>query len=292
MKKIGFIGLGAMGYGICRNLIDKAGGRVTVYDVNPAACGAFSGKADIAGSAQEVFEKSDVIFMSLPNSNIVEATMEAYFSGSRHEKIIVDLSTSYPLSTRKLYQRVKALGGAFVDAPLLGGPDDTKRGEAPSIVAGDKEVVDSILPLLACYAKPIDYVGEAGNGHIIKLAMNFTGLSYAVIEAQMFALMKKMGLDIQNLFSIMNGNIFGNWVFDFYGKKFISGDYHMDFALELGLKDLSYFKKMYDEYNVPGFALDGVLDLLRNSVKDGRGKRDYSEVSATLYDYFGLTDKS
>lgn len=60
----------------------------------------------------------------------------------------------------------------------------------------------------------------------------------------------------------------------------------MDFSLELGLKDLSYFKKLYDELNVPAFALDGVLDLLRISVKEGRRKQDFSEIGVTLNEYF------
>ena len=49
---------------------------------------------------------------------------------------------------------------------------------------------------------------------------------------------------------------------------------------------MTYFKKLYDEYNVPGFALDEVLDLLRTSLKEGRGKHDYSEMAATLYEFF------
>ena len=288
MNRIGFIGLGAMGSGICENLIAKSGTTVMVYDIRPEACQQFAAKACTATSAEDIFSQNDVIFMSLPNSDIVEATMNAYFRGSAYDKIIVDLSTSYPLSTKILYQKVKKLGGTFIDAPLLGGPEDTKRGCAPCIVAGDWKDVEKVMPLLRCYAAPVDYVGQSGNGHIIKLAMNFTGLSYAVIEAQMFVLMQKLGIDQENLFHIMNGEIFGNWVFNFYGEKIISRNYHMDFALELGLKDLSYFKKIYDAYGVPAFALDGVVDLLRNSVKDGRGKHDFSEVAETLYEYFGL----
>lgn len=108
---------------------------------------------------------------------------------------------------------------AFIDAPLLGGPDDTVAGSAPCIIVGDKEFIDRVMDLIGCYASPIDYVGKSGDAHLIKLAMNFRGLSYAVITAQMFSLMEKMGIDAKKLFSIMNTKIFGNWILIFMAKN-------------------------------------------------------------------------
>jgi len=61
------------------------------------------------------------------------------------------------------------------------------------------------------------------------------------------------------------------------------------FALELGLKDLTYMEKLYDEFNVPAFALDGVIDLLRTSVKDVKGKLDFiSQFAATMYEFLNI----
>ena len=70
-KHIGFIGLGNMGRGMCRNLI-RAGHTLTVFDTSAAAAEAFRGQAEIADSVTQVGQNSDVIFLSLPNSNIVE----------------------------------------------------------------------------------------------------------------------------------------------------------------------------------------------------------------------------
>lgn len=288
MRTIGFIGLGAMGRGACRNLIKKADAEFIVFDINEKAAELFEDCAKIAQGVEEVFEKSDVIFMSLPNSSIIESIMETAFQKDVSGKTVIDLSTAYPFSTIALSEKLSAQGGAYIDAPLLGGPDDTENGTAPCVIAGDKEKVDAVIELVGCYAEPIDYVGKSGNAHLLKLAMNFTGLSYAAIEAQMFALMEKMNIDTAALFQIMNNNIFGNWVFDFYGKKFISKNYHLDFSLELALKDMTYVKKLYEEFNVPAFALDGVLTLLQTSLKEGKGKQDYSQIAATLYEYFQL----
>jgi 3-hydroxyisobutyrate dehydrogenase-like beta-hydroxyacid dehydrogenase len=286
--KLGFIGVGAMGRGMCDNLIKKSGCSLTVYDLSDANVKQFEGRATIAKSSLEVFVNSDVIFLSLPNSDVIADVTDEFFSEGVEGKIVIDLSTSYPMATKQLYERFKAEGGTFIDAPLLGGPADTAAGNAPCIVSGDKEEVDKVMDLLACFANPINFVGVSGNAHTIKLAMNFTALSYAVIVAQMFPLMEKMGIDTKNLFKIMNEGPFGNWVFDFYGKKVVNRDYHMDFALDLGLKDMTYVKKLYEDYNVPAFVLDGVLNLLRTSLKDGKGSQDFSQCAATMYEFFGI----
>ena len=100
--------------------------------------------------------------------------------------------------------------------------------------------------------------------------------------------MEKLGIDTKNLFRIMNEGSFGNGVFEFYGRKFVEKDYHMDFALDMALKDMVYMKRLYEKFNVPAFLLDGGLSLLREAVKDGRGKHDTSEMAAVVYEYLGL----
>ena len=86
----------------------------------------------------------------------------------------------------------------------------------------------------------------------------------------------------------MSEGDFGNVPFNFYGRKFVEKDYHMDFALELALKDMVYVKRLYEKFNIPAFLLDGGLNLMREAVKEGRGKRDTSEIAAVVYEYLGL----
>lgn len=287
MKNIGFLGVGNMGRGICHNII-KNGYPVTVYDKNPDALEFFKGRARLAGSPMEVFNESEVIFMSLPNSEIIEGIGEEFLKAGVEGKTVVDVSTSDPESTKELYGKFKAQGGRYLDAPLLGGPDDTMAGNAPCMVSGDREDVDYVMDILKTYADPIDYFGPVGSAHTVKIAMNFTGLMYVALAAQMFPLMEKLGIDIKNLFKIMNDGPFGNGPFEFYGKKFVEKNYRMDFALELALKDMNYMKKLYDKFNVPAFLLDGGITLMRQAVKEGRGKHDTSEIAAVMYEYFGL----
>ena len=287
MQNLGFIGLGLMGGNICANLV-KHGNILTVFDIVQAKMKRFEGQATLANSTLEVFEKSDVIFFSLPNSEIIEKITAEFLQTGVKGKTVIDLSTSYPMSTKKLYTAFKSVGGNYIDAPLLAGPDEAAAGQLISMISGDKEAVDNCHEFFMEYCVKYDYVGESGNAHIMKIMMNFTGLMYALLLGQMFPLAEKLGINPNNLYEVMDNEIFSNWVYRFYAPKMIDRSFGMAFALDLGLKDLTYMKKLYEEYNVPAFALDGGLDLLRSARKDGKGKLDFSQCAATMYDFLGL----
>ena len=282
MKNVGFVGVGSMGKGMCENLI-KNGYALAVFDISKAALSYFEGKASIMPSSLEAFKVSEVTFLALPNSDVVEKIVGEFLDYGVKNKIIIDTSTSYPLSTKELYKKVKDAGGKYIDAPLMAGPAEAASGTLVAMVSGDKQDIDEVDSLFKCYCKSYDYVGNSGNAHMIKIFQNFVGLTYALILGQLFPLVEKLGLDSKELQKMMDNEFFSNWVYRFYSEKFVNKDYRIDFALELAYKDLGYMKKMYDEFGVPAFALDGALDLLKLSIEDGKGKLDYSQMSATVH---------
>lgn len=289
-RKIGFVGVGNMGRGICHNLI-LAGNDVSVFDVVEENKKRFEGEAYLASSAREVFERSEVTFMSLPNSNVIEATMAQFFEVGVEGKLVVDLSTSYPTSTKELAAKMKAAGGAMIDSPLLAGPQEAWDGTLPVVVAGDKEVVDKYADMFESYSGSWKYVGESGTGHLMKLAQNWAGLLQAIMYAQLYPVMAAHGFAPEKLYDVLNTEFYDTWFFQFYSKKYIEKNYHMDFALNLGLKDLTYMKRLCDELGVPGFMLDGAIDLCRVALKEGKDQgivQDMSHVADTMYQYCGL----
>ncbi|HHV58918.1 MAG TPA: NAD(P)-dependent oxidoreductase [Clostridiaceae bacterium] len=287
MKKIGFIGLGKMGSGMCRNLI-KNGYEMRVYDLSREAMERFKDEATPLEDPVEVFRQSDVTFLSLPSSKEVEELTAKFLKAGVGGKFLIDASTSLPISTKKIYAEFKEKGGHVLDAPLLGGPADAVNGTLFALIGGDKKDFDECEELFKCYCRKYDYVGGSGSGHFAKLAMNFVGLGYTAIYAQVFTLGEKYGINPSYMFDLIASSNMDCRVFRFYGPKIANREYRLDFALELALKDFGYIKKLYEEYNVPAFVLDGILDLLRTGVKDGRGSHDYSECAAVLRDYLKL----
>lgn len=290
MKKVGFIGLGNIGKGICSNLI-KQGNELAVFDLSTEAMHRFEGKAYLASDAVDVLKHSDYIFLSLPRTEIVEATIQSFIQEGIAGKTIIDTSTSYPMSTKKLYAAVKAAGGVLIDAPLMSGPDEAAAGTLDIVVGGDEEAFRDVEDLFQAYCQSYKLVGPIGTGHLLKLAINFCSLTEALIFAQMFPVMEKAGIPPKQLFDVFEESGLRNWTSNFYTKKYVAREYKLDFALALGTKDLSYMKKIYEEFNVPAFVLDGALEFCRVSLADqkpGEAPIDMSYPCETMYRLLGM----
>ena len=290
MKNIGFIGLGNVGKGICNNLI-RHGFELSVYDLNPEAMKRYEGKAYLAKDPKDVINHSECVFLSLPKSEVVEATVADFIEAGVEGKMIIDTSTSYPMSTKKLYADVKAHGGAMLDAPLMDGPDEAEAGTLYIVVGGDDADFARAEELFKAYCKTYKHVGPIGSGHMLKIAMNFCGLTEALLFAQLFPVMDKAGIEPKALFDAFEESGLHNWTSNFYNQKYVARNYRLDFALSLGTKDLSYLKRIYEEYNVPGFILDGALDLCRVALRDqkpGEPPIDMSYPCETMYRLLGM----
>lgn len=284
MKKIGCIGLGNMGRGVCHRLIES-GTSVVVYDVSKEAAEQFAHQAEIAPDVKTIFDGCDVIFLSLPNSKIVESTIEQALDCSLENKIIVDMSTSNPISTRALYQKLKERGCALIDAPLSSGPQQAWEGTMQIVVAGDSDKVEQCDPLFRSFCSGYDYVGDSGNAHLIKLAKNWAGLLQAMLYAQLYPTMERLGIPAEKLYHILDNQVLANWIFHFYGEKFVKQEYPMDFALALGYKDICYMRDLCNSVGAPAYMLDGAVKLCEDALAyaDSQGvKADMSYVCAQV----------
>ena len=289
MKRIGFIGLGNMGAKVA-GAIAKHGYNLCVFDVNSVAVKQFEGIASIAKDTIEVLEKSEIIILSLPSSKIVEPMIESFIQNDISGKIIVDTSTSLPMSTQKLSERVQNAGAHMVDLPLSGSPSDAENAKLLAMFGGDPEMYEELRPVVECFADRYANLGRSGSGHVTKLIFNFIAMSYVNIYALAFPLAEKMGLDSRQIFDLLKTTGMGCGTMNFYAPKMFGRTYDMAFALELAHKDLSYVKSMFEKFQVPAFALDGELDLFRIGINEGKGKKDCSECISFMYDFFGLND--
>lgn len=168
-KRIGFIGLGNMGRGMCRNLI-RAGHTLTVFDTSEAAAEAFRGQAEIARFRGTGGAEQRRSFSLATHSNIVESVVAQLLETGLEGKILLDTSTSYPLSTQKLAQQVKEAGGFMLDAPMLAGPEEAESGDLLAVVGGEEEIYQQVGDLLDAITHAKRYMGPSGNGHLMKLA--------------------------------------------------------------------------------------------------------------------------
>jgi len=286
--KVGFIGLGRMGSGVCSNIIKK-GYDTTVFDISEDAMKKFEGKAKLARSPEEVFTASDVTLLSLPGYPEVEAITDKFLELGVKGKGVIDISTSHPTSSRKIHDKFKAAGGRYLDAPLTGTPVAAAEGTLVVNVGGDEEDYEMYKDLIAAFSKASHYIGKAGAGNIAKLVNNYLAIMYIGLYAEAFPLAEKMGYDVEKLFNIItdsgvNCPIYRNTV----PKMCIDKTFNPGFALNFCLKDLSYFKMLFEEYKCPSFILDGGINMFKLARIMGLGDKDSSEVAKVTYRNLGI----
>ena len=174
-KSVAVIGLGNMGGGIA-SCLAKKGYPLFVYDKSGEKREAFRDCAQPCASAEEAVRAGGTVLLSLPNSKVVEETIAALPDDAVEGKIFMDLSTSFPISTKELAGSLAKKGAVLLDAPLLAGPDEAKAGTLTAMVGGDEAAFTRVSPLLADFCETFSYVGASGSAHTMKIMMNFTGL--------------------------------------------------------------------------------------------------------------------
>jgi 3-hydroxyisobutyrate dehydrogenase len=257
MESIGFIGLGNMGGGMSLN-IQKAGYPVVVYDLREeAARPLLDGGARLANSPAEVSSLSDITFTSLPGPKEVEAVAtgpEGVLEGIRPGSIYVDLSSSRPTLIRELEPIFRQKGAHVLDAPVSGGKSGAASGNLAVMVGGDREVFESIKPVLDSFGDKVFYAGGIGAGSICKLVHNMIGHSVRQAIAEGLTLGVKAGVEPEAVWECMRRGSLGRMRVLHEGlvRSMFRGEYEpASFALNLAYKDISLATELAREYDVP-----------------------------------------
>ena len=298
--RIGFLGLGAMGFPIAYGL-HRAGYPLVLPTYRPCHLRGFSplapdsahkrarfeemlrGGARSAQSLAALVAASDVLALSLPTSRQVEEVMYAddgILKNIRPGSIVIDLTSADPESTRRLAAQLEARGAEMLDAPVSGGPVGASAQTLSVMVGGKRAVFDRCRAILDTLGAPesVFYMGPSGAGNTIKCANNF--LSSCCFAATTEALMvcARAGIDPILATSLINSsggasnataNKFPNLIFP--GKN-------MGMSVELMRKDIALFLSVARKYDVPTFLGETTYQLWNLPVAAGDGKEDFKKV--------------
>ena len=242
--RIGFVGLGAMGRPMARRLVE-AGHAVTVFDIDPAATQRVVDEAPGAAAAPALaaLGSADLVITMLPDSNVVEATVEGpqgLASKLQPGSTIVDMSSSEPARTRALAQRLQAQGLAMLDAPVSGGVRRAVDGTLAIMVGGPEAVLERWRPVLGVLGRTITHVGAAGAGHAAKALNNYVSAAGLVAACEALVMARAFGLDPGVLNDVLNQSTGRNNSTENKVRQFIlSGRFDAGFSMRLMGKDLA-----------------------------------------------------
>ena len=193
-------------------------------------------------------EACDIIHICLSNSPQIEAAMrdaDGILAGARPGLIVIDTSTADPTSTLTLAAELAAKGGHFVDAPLGGTPVQAEEGKLSAMVGCTPEVFDQVRPVIAAWAATITHIGPVGDGHKMKLLMNFISLSYGALYSEALTLGAKVGIAPQTFRKVIGPSRMGCGFFEtFMGYAVDRNRDAHKFTLENAAKDIGYLNDM------------------------------------------------
>lgn len=283
-SSVGFIGLGNMGGRMTRRIVD-AGIEVLGFDAktdNIAPSG-----AQPAASAAELASSSDIVFLSLPESKIVEAVVlgaDGIAAHLREGSIVVDLSTSAPASTRGIHSALAERGVAYLDAGISGGAAAAEKGQLTLMVGGEADALARVQQYLAPFASNVFHVGASGAGHVTKLLNNFLNAIALSATAEVMVAGKKAGLDLAVLLDVLNKSSGVNFATMNRFPKIITGDYLKGgLTNTLMLKDVVLYTELIAELGVAGLNAPGPLAAFGLARQLGYA----DEISNTVVDAIG-----
>ena len=196
-EKVGFVGIGLMGHGMARNIVEKGFPLTVVAHRKRAAVDDLVGRGAVeAASLEDLARGCSVILLCLTGSPEVAAAVAAMKPGLAKGAVVVDCSTSDPTVSLALAAELAGMGVDFVDAPLSRTPKEAWAGTLDCMVGASDATFARVQPILATWAAKIVHIGAVGDGHKMKLLNNFLSLGYAALYSEALALSRKVGIPV------------------------------------------------------------------------------------------------
>jgi 3-hydroxyisobutyrate dehydrogenase-like beta-hydroxyacid dehydrogenase len=281
---IGFIGLGNMGAAIAGRLLD-AGHTLQVWNRSPEPARRLAERgAQIAATAEEAF-RGDVVFSMLSDDQVTRAVLldsgVLARASSGATRLHVNLATISVALADELAERHRERGVGYVAAPVLGRPDVAAAGKLTILLAGPRQSVEAVQPLLeGTVGQKVWRFGErASQANVVKLAVNF--LLAAAVESmgEAAALTTGYGVEARELFELIGQSLFPGPVYQGYGRLIAEGRFEpAGFKARLGLKDVRLALAAAEAVTTPMPVGSVVRDSMLEALARGEGDKEFGVV--------------
>ena len=277
MKQIGFVGLGAMGFGMASNLLAK-GWPLTVWarSNQDAVHKLVEAGARQAATPRTLAETCDIVIVCVTGSPQVEAVIKGPdgLAAAGKSLIIIDCSTSNPASTMELAAELSALGIVLVDAPLARTPKEAMEGKLDVMAGGAREHFEQARPVLEAFAARVIHTGPVGSGHTMKLLNNFLSMGYSAIYSEALSLAVKAGLTPAVFNSVITGSRMDCGFYQAFIDFVINRNENAQrFAIVNALKDMTYLASFAQSVGVANPVGAVVRNGFATAVATGHGEK-------------------
>jgi 3-hydroxyisobutyrate dehydrogenase-like beta-hydroxyacid dehydrogenase len=274
-KKIGFVGVGLMGHGMAKNLLNK-GFLVTVMaHKNRKPIEDLLGQgAQEAKTPRQVAEQSEVVILCVTGAPQVEEVVygkDGMLDVFRPGMILLDCSTGEPALCERVAQDLAGRQASYVDAPLARSPAEAETGKLNTMVGADETVFAAVRPVLEAFCENIFYMGGVGAGARTKLIYNLITMGHAALISEALCACAATGVDLNRFAKVVGGGGANSGIFQLIVPKILEhNDYSgLKFSLSNAAKDLRYYNRMTSEIPLSANMGPAVQNALVQAINTG-----------------------
>lgn len=285
--KIGFLGLGLMGFPIAANLA-RAGADLMVWNRTGAKAEALVAEhgGRVAGSPVELARHADVLISMVADGEVLE---DIYFSDPELVAalgaggIAIDMGTIGPVAARDIGARLAEHGVPFIDAPVSGSTAAATEATLAIFVGADPTDFERVEPILSVLGNSVTRIGDPGQAALVKLAVNnlIYGINQCVSEALVLA--ERSGLERQAVYDTFLGSAAAAPVMGYRRDAFVHPeDTQVSFTIRLTEKDLRLTAELADQVGAPMPQAKLNREIAQEAIEGGFGERDVSAIAEYL----------
>ena len=275
--KVGFIGLGAMGYAMAGHL-QKAGLLAGVSNRTASKAQAFAAAHSnlVAGTPPEIAATCNVIVLCVSADNDVLGVANDIATAAKAGTIVIDHSTVSSTTAKKAAEIVAAAKCEFLDAPVSGGVEGAKNGKLSVMVGGDAKTLARARPVLDAYAARVSHMGAVGAGQNTKAVNQVLVAGIAQATCEGLALGEALGLDAETLLPTLMAGAANSWFLEKRGATMLKNQFSVGFKLALLHKDLGIVDELAKKAGTDRSIIEKSLADYAELMRQGHGDDDIS----------------
>ncbi len=283
MARTAFLGLGVMGFHMAGHLA-RAGHQVSVWNRTESKSTAWKKvhKGEMAKDPATAAFGAEFVFLCLGDDPDVRTVFDALEPSLGAGMIVVDHTTASAGLARELYERCKAKGAHFIDAPISGGEAGAINGKLTIMCGGEDAAFKAAEPVMAAFGKKMTLIGDSGAGQLAKSVNQIciAGIVQGLSEGLHFA--EKAGLDAAKVIEAISGGAAQSWQMENRWETMVAGQFEHGFAVDWMRKDLRITLEAARE-NGASLPTTATVDQYYADVQAmGGGRWDTSSLIARL----------
>ena len=285
MLKVGFIGLGTMGFPIAGHISKSYQAYVFNRTLNKSQKWTSEFEGEACESLKDLTLGSDVIFLCLSEDKDIEEVVfrsNGILNHINEGTIVVDHSTTSIDTANAISKEFLKKDSFYLDAPVSGGEAGAQNGTLSVMIGGDKEAYKKISSILDCYSAFHKYMGPSGNGQLTKMINQIciAGLLQALSEAASFS--KKSGIESKEVLDVISRGAAQSWQMENRWDSMIDDKYDFGFAVDLMVKDLEIVSKFSKKIGANISVTETIKSYYKELQAHGAGRLDTSSLLKRL----------